>query len=148
MPWAKLVNVLTRAACFLEMCISMSLPVQNHAVAKNAFIWSIIFFYFCLQNRNRILKWMKYGRRHTFRDCLVGPTFLTILNEFWTDFLQFSAKDGGVLHPSTPPLMCAPVAMCCRFCRLYSCCCIKQWRLLCLPCLTGTITCQRMKLNC
>ena len=31
----------------------------------------------------------------------MGPTFSTILNEFWTDFLQFSAKDGGVSHP--PP---------------------------------------------
>ena len=39
----------------------------------------------------------------------MGPTFSTILNEFWTDFLQFSAKDGGVSHPPTPPLMCAPV---------------------------------------
>ena len=25
----------------------------------------------------------------------MGRTFSTILNEFWTDFLQFSAKDGG-----------------------------------------------------
>ena len=39
-----------------------------------------------------------------------GTDFSTILNEFWTDFLQFSAKDGGggVSHPPTPPLMCAP----------------------------------------
>ena len=40
----------------------------------------------------------------------MGPTFSTILNEFWTDFLQFSAKDGEVSHPPTPPLMCAPEA--------------------------------------
>ena len=38
----------------------------------------------------------------------MGPTFSTILTEFWTDFLQFSAKDGGVSNPPTPPLMCAP----------------------------------------
>ena len=42
----------------------------------------------------------------------MGPTFSTILNEFWTDFLQFSAKDGGGCHtPPTPPLMCAPVSI-------------------------------------
>ena len=34
----------------------------------------------------------------------MGPTFSTILNEFWTDFLQFSAKYGGCHIP----LMCAP----------------------------------------
>ena len=28
----------------------------------------------------------------------MGPTFSTILSEFWTDFLQFSAKDGGGLE--------------------------------------------------
>ena len=40
----------------------------------------------------------------------MGPTFSTILNEFWTDFLQFSAKDGGggCHTPPHPPLMCAP----------------------------------------
>ena len=37
-----------------------------------------------------------------------GTDFSTILNEFWIDFLQFSAKDGWVSHPPTPPLMCAP----------------------------------------
>ena len=41
----------------------------------------------------------------------MGPTFSTILNEFWNDFLQFSAKDGGGgVTPPTPPLMCAPEA--------------------------------------
>ena len=38
-----------------------------------------------------------------------GTDFSTILNEFWTDFLQFSAKDGGgVTSPPNPPLMCVP----------------------------------------
>ena len=34
-----------------------------------------------------------------------GTDFSTILNEFWTDFLQFSAKDGGchAPPPHTPP---------------------------------------------
>ena len=33
-----------------------------------------------------------------------GTDFSTILNKFWTDFLKFSAKDGGgVSHPPTPP---------------------------------------------
>ena len=32
-----------------------------------------------------------------------GTDFFTILNEFWTDFLQFSAKDGGVSHPPHSP---------------------------------------------
>ena len=31
--------------------------------------------------------------------------FSTILNEFWTDFLQISAKDEGW---GVTPLMCAP----------------------------------------
>ena len=36
----------------------------------------------------------------------MGPTFSTILKEFWTEFLQFWGKEeGGV----TPTLMCAPV---------------------------------------
>ena len=41
------------SACLLELCISMSLPEQNHRVAKNEFICSSVFL--CLQNRNRIL---------------------------------------------------------------------------------------------
>ena len=41
-----------------------------------------------------------------------GTDFSTILNEFWTDFLHFSAKDGGVSPPPpTPPLMYAPVTL-------------------------------------
>ena len=32
----------------------------------------------------------------------MGPTFSTILNEFWTDFFQFSAKDGGGVAPHPP----------------------------------------------
>ena len=36
----------------------------------------------------------------------MGPTFSTILNEFWTDFLQFSAKDGGCHTP--PPAQLPP----------------------------------------
>ena len=33
----------------------------------------------------------------------MGPTFSTTLNEFWTDFLQFLAKDGGCRTPAHPP---------------------------------------------
>ena len=40
----------------------------------------------------------------------MGPTFSTILNEFWTDFLQFSPP------PPTPPLMCAPDINICIVC--------------------------------
>ena len=39
-----------------------------------------------------------------------GTDFFHNFDKFWTDFLQFSAKDGGVSHPPTPPLMCAPAA--------------------------------------
>ena len=31
-----------------------------------------------------------------------GTDFSTILNEFWTDFLQFSAKDGGGVSHNPP----------------------------------------------
>ena len=42
----------------------------------------------------------------------MGPTFPTILNKFYTDFLQFSAEDGGVLHPPhPPPSLFAPLAV-------------------------------------
>ena len=41
----KLVNVLTRGAFLLEMCISMSLEAQSHPVAKNEFICSMFFIF-------------------------------------------------------------------------------------------------------
>ena len=41
-------------------------------------------------------------------DRFMGPTFLKIFYEIWTDFLGFG-NVGGVTPP--PPLMCAPVML-------------------------------------
>ena len=91
--------MLTRAACLLEMCISMSLPAQNHPVAKNSneFICSIIFFIFVfpksklnakmneLISLSRIFFTLHPGGRrslvlvHTYQDSFVSANILLCL---------------------------------------------------------------------
>ena len=87
--------MVTCAVCLSEMCVSIRLLAENHTVAENE----------CIP-LNRISIFYELSIVDIW-DRPTGPTFSTIFNEFWTDFLQFS-KAGGVLHPPTPPLMCAP----------------------------------------
>ena len=46
---------------------------------------------------------LDYSIRSLTRDRLIGPTFLTILDEMWTDFLRYLKSYGGCHTPHPHP---------------------------------------------